>query len=113
MRQVLLGRCLWDFYVTGEAIILDDNVFLSMETCMNRIIISHSPSPDIFLYMHNALAIVTETGGILCHTAVLAMEMGCPIIVGAAGALQIVKNGMTIVLEGKDGVGVAYEANVC
>lgn len=113
MRQILLGRCLWDFSVMGEAIIFDDKTSLPIEMYTNRIIIVHSPSPDIFLYMDKALAIVTETGGVLCHAAVLAMEMGCPIIVGAAGALQSVKNGMTISLEGKNGIGIAYETIIC
>ncbi len=113
MKQVLLGRCLWDFSVTGEVVIFDDETPLPIEKYANRIIIAHSPSPDIFLYMHQALAIVTETGGVLCHAAVLAMEMGCPIIVGVAGAMQSVKNGMTIGLEGKNGIGTAYEAIIC
>lgn len=112
MGQVLLGRCLWNFSVTGEVIILDDDISLPIEMCTNRIIIAHSPSPDIFLYMDQALAIVTETGGVLCHAAVLAMEIGCPIIVGATGAMQSVKNGMTIDLEGKNGIGTAYETNI-
>lgn len=113
MGQVLSGRCLWDFFVMGEVVIFDDEIPLPIEMCANRIIIAHSPSPDIFLYMHQALAIVTETGGVLCHAAVLAMEMGCPIVVGAAGVMQRVKNGMTISLEGKNGIGTAYEAIIC
>lgn len=113
MRQVLSGRCLWDFSVTGEVIIFDEEIPLPIEMYTNRIIIAHSPSPDIFLYMHEALAIVTETGGVLCHAAVLAMEMGCPIIVGAVGAMQSVNNGMTIGLEGKNGIGTAYETTIC
>ncbi len=109
MRQLLSGKCLWDFSVMSEAIIFDDEIPLPIEMYTNRIIIAHAPSPDIFLYMYQALAIVTETGGVLCHAAVLAMEIGCPIIVGATGAMQSVKNGMTIGLEGKNGIGIAYE----
>lgn len=113
MKQIFSGRCLWDFSVIGEIVILDDEISLPIEMCTNRIIVAHSPSPDIFLYMHQALAIVTETGGVLCHAAVLAMEMGCPIIVGATGAMQSVENGMVVGLEGKNGIGVAYEAIIC
>lgn len=113
MKQVLSGRCLWDFSVTGKVVFFDDEIPLPIEMYANRIIVAHSPSPDIFLYMRQALAIVTETGGVLCHAAVLAMEMGCPIIVGAVGAMQSVKNGMTISLEGKNGTGTAYEAIIC
>jgi len=109
MRQVFSGRCLWDFSVIGEVVVLDDELSVPIEMCMNRIIITHSPSPDIFLYMRHALAIVTETGGVLCHAAVLAMEMGCPIIVGAIGAVRSIQEGRTINLVGKNGIGTAYE----
>lgn len=113
MRQVFSGRTLWDFSVMGEVVIFDDEIPLSVEMYTNRIIVAHSPSPDIFLYMHQALAIVTETGGVLCHAAVLAMEMGCPIIVGVEGAIQSVKNGMMIGLESRNGIGIAYEEIIC
>lgn len=62
--------------------------------------------------MKFALAIITETGGILCHAAVLAMEMGCPIIVGATGAMNCVQDGATISVEGKNGIGAIYEATI-
>lgn len=91
MRQIFSGRCIWDFSVSGEVIVLDNDFSVPIEVCANRIIITHSPSPDIFLYMQHALAIVTETGGVLCHAAVLAMEMGCPIIVGAVGAVRSIQ----------------------
>lgn len=109
MRQFFSGRCLWDFSVVGEVVVLDDELSLPIEMCTNRIVIAHSPSPDIFLYMRHALAIVTETGGVLCHVAVLALEMGCPVIVGAVGAVRSVQEGRKIKLVGKNGVGTAYE----
>lgn len=112
MKEVFSGRCLWDFSVKGEIIILDKGMTLPVDSCTNRIIVTHTPSPDIFLYMHNALAIVTETGGVLCHAAVLALEMGCPIIVGAKDALSCVEEGKTICLIAKNGIGVAYETAI-
>lgn len=112
MNEIFSGKCVWDFSVIGNAIILDDELSTPVEMCKNKIIFAHSPSPDIFIYMQNALALVTETGGVLCHAAVLAMELGCPIIVGADGAIKTVKNMELIRLEGINGKGIAYEATI-
>jgi pyruvate,water dikinase len=34
-------------------------------------------------------AIVTEQGGLLCHAAVIARELGLPAVIGAQGAMDI------------------------
>lgn len=112
MNSITFGKSLWDFSISGEAVILEDNILLSAEMYKNKILITHSPTPDIYMCMQHALAIITETGGVLCHAAVLALEMGCPIIVGANQAMQLIQNGTIITLESKNGIGVIYEKNV-
>jgi rifampicin phosphotransferase len=47
--------------------------------------------------------LVTETGGILSHAAVVAREYGLPAVVGAAGATTTVRNGMRIRIDGTAG----------
>lgn len=112
MKKIFSGRCLWDFSLMGEVIILDDDLSLPVGKCVNKIIITHSPTPDIIFYMQHAVAVVAETGGVLCHAAVLAMEIGCPIIVGVGDIIHKVENGKILQLEGKDGVGIAYEKTI-
>ncbi|MCI8368200.1 MAG: hypothetical protein HFJ81_01010 [Clostridia bacterium] len=109
MKKIIgIGRSLWDFIKTGEALLLDDNISHSVEHCRGKILITHIPSPDIVLYMREALAIVAETGGILCHAAVLALELGCPIIVAAEGVKSKISNGEKIILESLSGEGRIY-----
>ena len=108
MDLLAKGRGLWDFDVTGEPIILDDEFSISPEQCRGKIIVTHIPSPDILIYMHDAIALVAETGGVLCHAAVLALEIGCPIIVLAEGAQAAVKNKKTIFLSCSNGEGHIY-----
>lgn len=48
--------------------------------------------------------LVTETGGILSHAAVVAREYGIPIVVNAKLASQQLKTGMTISLDGAQGI---------
>ena len=102
------GVCLWDFYLTGEPLLIDDNKFPTLEECRGKILIAHVPSPDIVLYMREALAVVAETGGVLCHMAVLALELGCPVIVAAEGVMQNVQGKKEITIEGVNGQGIVY-----
>ena len=102
------GVCLWDFYLTGEPLLIDDNKLPTLEECRGKILIAHVPSPDIVLYMREALAVVAETGGVLCHMAVLALELGCPVIVAAEGVMQNVQGKKEITIEGVNGQGIVY-----
>lgn len=102
------GVCLWDFYIKGEPLIVDDKQFPSLEDCRGKILVTHIPSPDIVLYMRDALAVVAETGGVLCHAAVLALELGCPIIVAAEDVRDRAKGKKEITLEGINGQGIIY-----
>ncbi|CAN5651484.1 hypothetical protein BH23CHL5_BH23CHL5_27500 [soil metagenome] len=51
-----------------------------------------------------AAAIVTETGGPLCHCAIVAREYGIPAVVSAHGATTRLKSGQTITVDGTNGV---------
>src|SRR5205823_7564340 len=48
-------------------------------------------------------ALVTETGGILSHAAVVAREYGLPAVVGATGATETVPDGARIRVDGTTG----------
>lgn len=108
MQLLVEGKCLWDFSLSGEPIVLTDDHFLPPEACRGKIIFTHIPSPEIVLYLREALALVAETGGVLCHAAVLALEIGCPIIVAAEDASAAVEGKRRVTLCAKDGIGGIY-----
>ena len=109
MKKLIgVGRSLWDFSLSGEVIVIDDDKFPPIEECKGKILVTHIPSPDIVLYIKDALAIVAETGGVLCHAAVLALELGCPIVVAAEGVKSKVYNKDVVTIESKDGEGKIY-----
>jgi len=51
-----------------------------------------------------AAAVVTETGGVLSHCAIVAREYGLPAVVGAHGATQRIQTGQTITVDGGTGI---------
>lgn len=63
----------------------------------------------------NAAAVVTNVGGVLSHSAVVAREYGIPAVVGAAGATTIIGDGQIIEVDGDTGtvrLGLAEQASL-
>jgi phosphoenolpyruvate synthase/pyruvate phosphate dikinase len=50
-----------------------------------------------------AAAIITETGGMLSHAAIVAREYGIPAVLGVADALTCIPNGTSLVVDGTHG----------
>ncbi|MEM9042691.1 MAG: PEP-utilizing enzyme [Actinomycetota bacterium] len=53
------------------------------------VIVTRLTVPTFNSVLAVAGAVVTEHGGLLCHTAVIARELGIPAVVGASGALDL------------------------
>jgi pyruvate,water dikinase len=68
------------------------------------ILVAEQTNPDYVPAMKKAAAIVTERGGRTSHAAIVSRELGIPAIVGAAGALKILKDTMVITVNGSTGV---------
>lgn len=47
--------------------------------------------------------IVTEYGGVLCHTAIVSREYGIPCVVCTKDATKLIKDGSKITIEGSTG----------
>lgn len=50
-----------------------------------------------------AAGLITEVGGLMTHGAVVAREYGIPAVVGVDGAMQLIKDGQTIRVNGDEG----------
>lgn len=67
------------------------------------IIISQATSPDLIIAMKKAAAIVTNTGGLICHAAIVARELKIPCIVGTGNATLIFKDGDMVEVDAEKG----------
>ncbi len=54
--------------------------------------------------------LVTETGGILSHGAVVSREYGIPAVTAVKGATKIFRTGQRITLDGNEGTIILQEA---
>ena len=49
-------------------------------------------------------ALVTDSGGVLSHPAIIAREYGIPAVVATGNATQVIQDGQQVVVEGDAGV---------
>jgi pyruvate, water dikinase len=68
------------------------------------ILVTVMTSPDMVPAMTRAAAIITDEGGMTCHAAIVARELGTPCIVGAKEATKLLKDGMLVTVDGARGV---------
>jgi pyruvate,water dikinase len=51
-----------------------------------------------------AAAVVMEVGGVMCHAAVIARELGIPAVFGVSGATSLLEDGEQVVVDGSQGI---------
>jgi phosphohistidine swiveling domain-containing protein len=68
------------------------------------VIVSQATSPDLILAMKKASAIVTNTGGLICHAAIVARELKIPCVVGTGNATLVFKDGDLVEVDATQGV---------
>lgn len=80
-----------------------------MEDLQGHIVLAEDLAPaDVILMKNQGIAgFVTDYGGPMSHTAILARSLGIPAVVGARGASRCLTQGETIVLDAANGVVLA------
>lgn len=74
-----------------------------------QVLVAPTTAPDWAPLMRKASAIVTETGGMTCHAAIVARELGVPCVVGAVDATKRIRDGEHIRVHATSGRVLADE----
>jgi pyruvate, water dikinase len=69
-----------------------------------EILVTQMTSPDWVPVMRRAAAIVTESGGMTSHAAIVSRELGVPCVVGARGATSVLEENAIVTVDGRSGV---------
>jgi pyruvate,water dikinase len=80
---------------------------------LGEILVTQMTAPDWVPAMKKAKAIVTDSGGMTCHAAIVSRELGIPCIVATRNATKILTSGMDVTVDAKSGVvyaGIIQEA---
>ena len=68
------------------------------------ILVAPFTTPLLTSAMVKARAIITDTGGMTCHAAVIARELGVPCVVAAKNATKILEDEMVVIIDGEKGL---------
>ena len=77
-------------------------------TYKGRIIVTDdlTPADTIMMQQQNVAGFITEFGGPLSHTAILARNLGIPAIVGLHHARNLIHRGETLIIDGSTGTAI-------
>ena len=68
------------------------------------VLVTHMTSPDWLPLLRRAAAVVTDSGGMTCHAAIVSRELGIPCVVGTGEATHRLRNGELVTVDATRGV---------
>ncbi|MGW5922201.1 phosphoenolpyruvate synthase [Nocardia fluminea] len=68
-----------------------------------EVLVAPMTNPDWLPTLSRAAAVVTDSGGMTCHAAIVARELGIPCIVGARTATTTLTDGAAVTVDGSTG----------
>ncbi|HEX5502796.1 MAG TPA: PEP-utilizing enzyme [Thermomicrobiales bacterium] len=88
--------------VTGRAVVAR-SLGAAGRLRQGDILVAETTAPPWTPLFAVAAAVVTDTGGVLCHSAVVAREYGIPAVVGTGMATKVIPDGALIEVDGRAG----------
>ena len=89
--------------VTAAAYVITGDRPNPEEIGAGKVLIAQNITPDWLPLIQQAAAVVTEQGGVTCHAAIIAREIGIPAIVRAVGVTQLIQTNEFLLVDGETG----------
>lgn len=89
--------------VTAKATVIPDANHPPATIEKGTILVVASITPEWLPLLQEVAGIITETGGLTSHAAILARELAIPAVVNASKATVLIPNGETLLLDGERG----------
>lgn len=102
-ERLIMGLAASPGRASGKVKILREGMSLGVVK-EGDVLVTVMTSPDMVPAMTRAAAIVTDEGGMTCHAAIVARELGIPCIVGTSKATEILHDGQMVTVDGNTGV---------
>ncbi|MEM1241286.1 MAG: pyruvate kinase [Cyanobacteria bacterium P01_H01_bin.26] len=97
------GKGIGEGVVSGRARVVNNALTVSNFN-PGEILVVPSTSADYVDIIRRAGGIVTEDPSYTCHAAILGLRLGIPVLVGVAGATDIIRDGSIVTIDAKKGV---------
>lgn len=96
----------------AEAVVIHSTQDLMEKDVEGKIAVVQSVEPEYTESLETAAGLVTVEGGLTSQGAIVGLNIGLPTIVGAANALEIIKDNMLVTLDAEQGAIYSGHANV-
>lgn len=111
-RRLAQGQAVGTSIASGKTCVIADAAELGRFQD-GAVLVTRRTDPDWTPVMKRAAAIITERGGTTSHAAIISRELGIPAIVGAAGAMEALRNGQEVTVSCAEGEeGIVYEGRL-
>lgn len=99
----LIGRSAYNGVVQGKVklVFVYDDIFKVKE---GDIMVSPMTEPHFMPAIKKASALITDEGGITCHAAIIARELGIPCVIGTKLATEVLNDGDFVEVDADNGL---------
>lgn len=97
------GTGIGNLVATGICRVAESSIDAINKVQDGDILVTNSTDKEFIPAMEKAAAVITEQGGLTSHAAIVALNMGLPVIVGVLDALKILKDGTVITVDAPRG----------
>ncbi|WP_079708277.1 pyruvate kinase [Paraliobacillus ryukyuensis] len=87
----------------GKAVLAKNAEEANEKMSEGDILVTYGTDKDMMSALEKASGIITEEGGLTSHAALVALDLGIPVVVGVKKAMNIVKDGSEITIDAKKG----------
>lgn len=109
-EMIAKGQGIGSQRATGQVVIARSAEEANDLTTSDSILVVHSTDKEYMPALGRAAAIITESGGITSHAAIVGLDLGIPVVVGVENALELLNGYKEVSVYGE--LGVIYSGRV-
>lgn len=102
-EKVVKGQGIGEKSVSGKAIVATSNKEALSKAEDGGVLVVKTTDKELLPAIEKSVAVVVEEGGLTSHAAVVGINLGIPVIVGAKNATSLIKDGEVITVDSRQG----------
>lgn len=111
-EMIAKGQGIGSQSATGRIVVARTPEEAIAKITSDSILVTYSTSKEYMPAFEKAKAVITVSGGITSHAAVVGLNLGIPVIIGVENALEVLTDGMEVSIYAEVGVIYSGQANV-
>jgi pyruvate kinase len=111
-EMIAKGQGIGSQSATGKVVVARTPQEAIAKTTPGSILVTVSTDREYMPAIEKAAAVITEQGGVTSHAAIVALNLGIPVILGVQQALELLHDGMEVTVYAEVGVIYSGQAKV-